>query len=135
MDGAGNSAAFEPNAAVGVETDEGFAEPFRIDYILNVWRNKCSDRQRLEVVFQLLNDLPTPYLGMVASRISPLLHKDFISQLPYELAVQILSLGGHKHLPSASLVSRYWNQVANDVKVWKSAYCWRGTSLDLGDSG
>jgi F-box and WD-40 domain protein 1/11 len=48
---------------------------------------------------------------------------DFITALPIELAIQILSHLDHKGLATAALVSRSWNKTSNTSHVWREAFC------------
>ena len=119
-----------PNAMMTEDTlmsfdlppDEGFAEPYRIDYILNVWKHRCSAEQKMLMAMQLLEGLSPRYLSQVSNIIMPKLHKDFISDLPFEIAVKILGMSNHRAVNNARAVSRYWQHLCCDYAVWKSLY-------------
>ncbi|KAH9992382.1 WD40-repeat-containing domain protein [Xylariaceae sp. FL0662B] len=51
-----------------------------------------------------------------------LVRKDFIAQLPAELAVQILSYLDAAQLAAASRVSRRWHQIGQDQHVWRQSF-------------
>ncbi|VDD81033.1 unnamed protein product [Mesocestoides corti] len=53
------------------------------------------------------------------SEIQPLLRRDFISHLPYEIAIKILSYLGPKDLLQCAQVSRVWHAVSEDPLLWK----------------
>jgi F-box and WD-40 domain protein 1/11 len=48
---------------------------------------------------------------------------DFITALPIELAIQILSHLDHRGLSQAALVSRDWLRMSNTSHVWREAFC------------
>ncbi|KAK8874041.1 quinon protein alcohol dehydrogenase-like superfamily [Apiospora arundinis] len=47
---------------------------------------------------------------------------DFISRLPFELAIQVLSYLGASHLAAASRVSKTWGDVAKDQQIWRDSF-------------
>ncbi|KAF9572853.1 hypothetical protein BGW38_008485, partial [Lunasporangiospora selenospora] len=47
---------------------------------------------------------------------------DFLSKLPYELAVYILHFVNMHDLTKVARISRTWNQFARDNEVWKNVY-------------
>lgn len=48
---------------------------------------------------------------------------DFITALPVELAIQILSHLDHRGLAQAALVSRDWLRISSSSHVWREAFC------------
>jgi F-box and WD-40 domain protein 1/11 len=48
---------------------------------------------------------------------------DFITTLPIELAIQILSHLDHRGLSQAALVSRDWLRISSTSHVWREAFC------------
>ncbi|KAI1074475.1 WD40-repeat-containing domain protein [Whalleya microplaca] len=64
----------------------------------------------------------------VATEQDSLARKDFISQLPSELSVQILSYLDAAQLAAASRVSRLWNQICQDQHVWRQSFLREKTS-------
>jgi len=48
---------------------------------------------------------------------------DFITALPIELAIQILSHLDHRGLSQAALVSRDWLRISSTSHVWREAFC------------
>jgi F-box and WD-40 domain protein 1/11 len=48
---------------------------------------------------------------------------DFMSRLPIELALQILSQLDHHGLAQAALVSKLWSRVSSNSTVWREAFC------------
>lgn len=59
---------------------------------------------------------------------------DFITALPTELAIQILSHLDHRGLSQAGLVSRDWLRISSTSHVWREAFC-REKSLTYAMSG
>lgn len=56
----------------------------------------------------------------MSTTIAPLLKRDFLYELPTELALHILSfVDDPRTLASASLVSRFWNNLVKDEATWK----------------
>jgi F-box and WD-40 domain protein 1/11 len=62
-----------------------------------------------------VHTLPQP----VDSSISKI---DFVSQLPVELAINILSHLDHYGLAQAALVSRNWSRISNNRHIWREAF-------------
>jgi F-box and WD-40 domain protein 1/11 len=59
---------------------------------------------------------------------------DFITALPIELAIQVLSHLDHRGLSQAALVSRDWLRISSTSHVWREAFC-REKSLTYAMSG
>ncbi|KAJ9125733.1 hypothetical protein QFC24_002517 [Naganishia onofrii] len=75
---------------------------------------------RLEILQSLLPVLSVPELLMLSSHIGPRLKRDFLRDLPIELALHILSfVDDPKTLARASAVSRYWHRLLEDEQTWK----------------
>jgi F-box and WD-40 domain protein 1/11 len=53
---------------------------------------------------------------------TPVSKVDFISRLPSELAVQILSHLDATHLASVARVSKAWNQIHQDQYIWRDSF-------------
>lgn len=47
---------------------------------------------------------------------------DFLSKLPYEIAIYILLFVDMHNLTKVALISRTWNQFSRDNEVWKNVY-------------
>ncbi len=95
---------------------------------------------RLALINALLPMLTTPELLMLSSHIGPRLKRDFLRDLPQEIALQILSFVGGlvlcserqrltirraaqvddpRTLARASCVSRHWRKLLEDEQTWK----------------
>ncbi|RKO87043.1 hypothetical protein BDK51DRAFT_40315, partial [Blyttiomyces helicus] len=83
-----------------------------------------------EFAFQLLLTVTTSTLASLTSRLTPLLQRDFISHLPSELAVHILSFTDPKTVGRAARVSRKWAELATDNTIWRSMFRARGWTVN-----
>ncbi|KAJ1935679.1 SCF ubiquitin ligase complex subunit cdc4, partial [Linderina macrospora] len=73
------------------------------------------------LLYQLLRRTPRPILQFATQTMLPVLHRDFISELPVEVSHHILKFMDTRSLCRASCVSRRWQDVVNgDYKVWKA---------------
>ncbi|KAK8088787.1 WD domain-containing protein [Apiospora hydei] len=57
-----------------------------------------------------------------AAQDSAISRVDFISQLPSELAIQVLSYLGATHLAAASRVCKAWGAVVKDQQIWRDSF-------------
>lgn len=72
------------------------------------------------LIFTLLRRSSIPVLQTVANIISPALRRDFLSDLPPELSVQILGYLDPTTLCRASLVCKNWKRLVDgEWRVWK----------------
>ncbi|GAA5797627.1 hypothetical protein HPULCUR_003018 [Helicostylum pulchrum] len=86
------------------ETDEGYVEQrFDEPFFMKKW---TDDQKAVNVV----------------ERLSPLLHRDFISSLPYEITTEILYYLDISALTCMSRVSKQWKQASEDQLVWKDLF-------------
>ncbi|KAJ3121722.1 hypothetical protein HK098_003454 [Nowakowskiella sp. JEL0407] len=69
----------------------------------------------------LLTSLPTTSIASVTSKLNSLLQRDFISLLPSELSIYILSFLTHETLFKVLQVSKKWNSVSQDSGVWRGS--------------
>lgn len=80
---------------------------------------------RLRLLEALLPQLSTPELLMLSANIGPRLKRDFLRDLPAELALHVLSfVEDATSLAKASLVSKHWYGLLQDEKTWKNM-CYR----------
>ncbi|KAI0314658.1 quinon protein alcohol dehydrogenase-like superfamily [Amylostereum chailletii] len=80
---------------------------------------RASAQQTEELVYSLLSSLPRSSLSRIQRRIVPLLHLDVVGLLPTEVALLIFSYLPWKSLLHCCLVSKRWNDLANDATLWK----------------
>lgn len=86
------------------------------------------------VMYQLLRRCSKPVLHFVADAVNPALKCDFLSLLPVELCLSIISHLDVKTLCRAAQVSKKWRQVINsDEKAWKHLFDTDGYVLPEGE--
>ncbi|KAJ3192926.1 hypothetical protein HK101_005738 [Irineochytrium annulatum] len=105
--------------SIPFEKDEGYEE-----------EGGWTDEQRGEFAFQLLLTVSSSTLASVTNRLIPLLQRDFISLLPYELAIHILSYTDAQTLGRAGGVSRKWKDVCSDNAIWRILYRKNGWTVN-----
>lgn len=90
-----------------------------------------SPEQRREFLGSVLADCTPTELLFVSSTVAPLLKRDFLCELPPELACYILSfIEEPQTLTRASCVSRYWNQLISDEWLWKRLCFMHGFEIE-----
>ncbi|KAJ2557605.1 SCF ubiquitin ligase complex subunit cdc4, partial [Coemansia sp. RSA 1933] len=73
------------------------------------------------LLHQLLRRTPRPALQFAAQTVLPVLHRDFIGDLPAEVAHHVLKFMGTRELCRAACASRKWQDVVNgDRTVWRA---------------
>lgn len=77
----------------------------------------AKDRQAF--LTNLIDFCSARELAHLSSLISPRLKVDFLSTLPIEVSLQIISYMDLKSLARASGVSRFWRSLVNDEHTWK----------------
>ena len=86
------------------------------------------------VMYQLLRRCPKPVLHFVADVVNPSLKCDFLSLLPVELGLHIVSHLDLRSLCSAAQVSKKWRQIIDsDEKAWKHLFDADGYVLQEGE--
>ncbi|KAI8811077.1 hypothetical protein BJ742DRAFT_149848 [Cladochytrium replicatum] len=85
----------------------------------NVNLATLTEEDKAELALQLLLSVKTATLSKVTAKLVPLLHRDFITNLPIELAVQILGLTDASSVARAARVCKSWAVVALDPSVWR----------------
>lgn len=98
----------------------------RISAIASISRHEFSSllpTQRRQFLCAILNDCTPDELSFVSTTIASLLKRDFLRDLPPELAIYILSfLDEPLTLLRAGRVSRYWNGLVADDWIWKHLF-------------
>ncbi|KAG2176980.1 hypothetical protein INT43_007634 [Umbelopsis isabellina] len=108
-------------------SDEGYVEQgFETPVYMKHWTNE----QKAEFAYQLLLTVPTSGVLAVVERLTPLLHKDLLALLPYEVSLHILSFTDINTLTSACQVSRQWRKLSQDQLLWRKLYFIKGWSVD-----
>lgn len=90
----------------------------RIEFA-NLMSQGPASRKRYLV--SLLNDCTPSELLFVSQTIAPMLRRDFLAELPPEIALHILSfVDDPKTLARASQVSKQWHDLVQDEWLWKT---------------
>nr|ODO02149.1 hypothetical protein L204_00876 [Cryptococcus depauperatus CBS 7855] len=85
--------------------------------------NNLLARQRFTFLLALVPELRLNEALVVSRKIEPLLRRDFLRELPLELALYCLSfVDDPKTLARAAQVSRYWNALLQDEKLWRDLF-------------
>ncbi|RSH89647.1 hypothetical protein EHS25_002198 [Saitozyma podzolica] len=121
------SAAASAAAAAGLKDGQGkgkgkdFGDPASLDPqdLLLSFRS-FSSAQRFAFLSALVGELRQNEALVVSRRIEPRLKRDFLRELPVELALHCLSFVDEaRTLGRASQVSRFWNQLLQDQNIWR----------------
>lgn len=88
--------------------------------ISHMWNlfGTASGEQRQIIMRGMLSQCCFPQLSDISTITKDLLRIDFIGSLPVELAFKVLGYLDAKSLCMASMVSKTWQQLANDDIVW-----------------
>ncbi|CAO0801722.1 unnamed protein product [Mucor circinelloides] len=78
----------------------------------------------------LLTSLPPNEVIQIVDRISPYLHRNILSQLPYEIAIEILGFLDVSSLIQASQVSRGWHALCEEQSLWRNLFEQEGWGYD-----
>ncbi|KAI8997363.1 WD40-repeat-containing domain protein [Pilobolus umbonatus] len=87
-----------------------------------MFMDEWSDDQKAEFAYQLLLCIPTSKTINLMDRLAPLLYRDFITLLSYEIALHIIRYLDIKSLARISRVSRRWKQVSEDQSLWRDLF-------------
>ncbi|KAJ3413694.1 hypothetical protein HDV05_007682 [Chytridiales sp. JEL 0842] len=104
--------------------------PIQHTELIDCLRASWTEEQRADLAYELLSSLETPLLSNVVNRLVPLLYRDFVADLPYELSIHILGYLDAPTLTRASLISKKWNAMAQDNYLWRSAFKRNGWSVN-----
>ncbi|KAI7868339.1 quinon protein alcohol dehydrogenase-like superfamily [Spinellus fusiger] len=88
--------------------------------ITHIWSlfSAAPDKQRLLILKGLLSTCCMPQLSFLYDAIKPLLRIDFISILPREVSLHVLSYLDATSLCHAAQVSQTWKSLADDNTLW-----------------
>ena len=78
------------------------------------------NKAKLSALEQLLELCDHMHIKHVHNYIEPKLQRDYISEMPRELILLLLTYVRPKDLYKLSQVSHYWHQIANDPILWKN---------------
>ncbi|KAH9922431.1 WD40-repeat-containing domain protein [Fomitopsis serialis] len=91
---------------------------------------------RFQYLAGLLADCTPAELLFISTTITPLLRRDFLKDLPAELAFHVLSfIDDPKTLARASRVSRTWHQLLDDQWLWRRMCDIHGYPFPEGEDG
>ncbi|CAG8541512.1 1493_t:CDS:2 [Paraglomus occultum] len=114
-------------------TDEGYndvCEEPKNEIPIPHWVTALTEDQRVEFAVSLLLTLPTSKLAEIHHRIAPLLHRDFLALLPYELSIHVLSFLDAQTLCCAARVSKKWREITSDGIIWRRLFLEKGWSVN-----
>ncbi|SPO29126.1 related to F-box/WD40 repeat protein 7 [Ustilago trichophora] len=115
-------------AAVAAATASASHPPFVVDpqdpsqllKHLSLILPQYTQSARFKLVSELVDLFSVRELAHLSSVITPRLKVDFLSALPIEVSLNILSfIDDPKTLARASCVSRFWRSLVNDEHTWK----------------
>uniref|UniRef100_A0A914BVR0 F-box domain-containing protein n=1 Tax=Acrobeloides nanus TaxID=290746 RepID=A0A914BVR0_9BILA len=89
---------------------------------LNEWLDTfkvMSSSQQYDALNELISTCSLPHIRFMRAVIEPLLRRDFISLLPKEISLYILSFLSPSDLSNAAQICHYWKKLAEDTKLWK----------------
>ncbi|EAL22884.1 hypothetical protein CNBA6530 [Cryptococcus deneoformans B-3501A] len=105
-----------PNMGSGVELSALFSLPSLVSHF-----DTLPDRLQQHFLMHLLRRSRMPTLQRISNFVSTALRRDFITQLPHEVAIQILKSVDGKSLASASRVCKKWKRIIDmERSVWKA---------------
>jgi F-box-like len=84
---------------------------------------------RAHMAMLIIGTLQPSYIAKISAHTDRLTKKDFLKDLPYEIAIKTMEFTDHKTLGRAALVSSTWKSVVSDTLLWKSIYCSQGWSI------
>lgn len=80
--------------------------------------NKLNHEDRLQVLQDIINLSNSKELSIINQRSFLLLRVDFLTKLPFELSLRVLSFCDAKTLCMVSRVCKAWMKLANDDWIW-----------------
>ena len=84
---------------------------------LNIFSGSIPQKREL-LLKMILNLCCSPQLSFISSEVNSLIKIDFISTLPQEISMKILSYLDCSSLCNASIVSKTWKAMADDDRIW-----------------
>lgn len=93
------------------------------DHTTEAWLNtfkEWNNKNKLNALEQILEICEHSHIKHVHNFIEPKLQRDYISELPRELVLLLLTYVRPRDLYKLAQVSHYWHQIANDTILWKN---------------
>jgi len=80
-----------------------------------------NEHARLEYLNKVITQCTPKELSYISTLISPLLKRDFLQELPTELALHVLSYIAdfHELVRNVGCVCKYWRRLSNDDWLWR----------------
>lgn len=114
------SELFSHGISVAADTDEPSSPHASPAALANAFASLPSSA-RLDTLSTLVSLLSVSELAALHTLLAPLLKRNFLSDLPPELALHVLRLtDSPQTLCAAQLVSRRWNELVRDDSVWRA---------------
>ncbi|WWD22891.1 hypothetical protein CI109_107386 [Kwoniella shandongensis] len=113
----------ERDRMIGRRKGKGVAEQYGDPHDLLGRFNALHPAHRFTFLSELIGELRLNEALVVSRKIEPLLRRDFLRELPLELALNCLSfVDDPQTLARAAQVSRYWNTLLQDEQTWKDLF-------------
>lgn len=93
------------------------SEQVEIHHIISKFTNS-NDKIRTLIIDGILNSCCFPQLSYASTQLKQMIKIDFISILPQELSLKILSYLDCESLCQATMVCKRWKVLADDDRVW-----------------
>jgi hypothetical protein len=93
------------------------------DRATEIWLNtfkEWNNKNKLCALEQILEICEHSHIKHVHNFIEPKLQRDYISELPKELILLLLTYVRPRDLYKLAQVSHYWHLIANDTILWKN---------------
>ncbi|RCH94286.1 hypothetical protein CU098_009704, partial [Rhizopus stolonifer] len=104
-----------------------YEEPeFKLPLFMKDW----TDEKKADFAYGLLTCITSSSRSKVADRLYNLIHRDYISALPFEIKLDILCYLDLSSLFRLSLVSKEWHKVIEDQTIWKERFLQSGWGLN-----
>jgi hypothetical protein len=91
---------------------------------------RWSMKTKFTFLDQLLEACPWQCIKHVHNHIEPKMQRDYVSELPRELCLLMLTYVRPRDLNKLAQVNRYWREAANDSILWKSMCKAAGVNLN-----
>lgn len=99
---------------------QGSSDPAHYSKLEFAALRPAGSMARQQYLASLLAECSPSELLFVLSTITPLMKRDFLRELPTELALHIVSyIEDAQTLACASCVSKFWNSLLRDERTWK----------------
>jgi hypothetical protein len=111
------------NLEISSKIEENIIRGYKNDQVTEEWLNtfrEWNSKFKLNALEQILEICEHSHIKHVHNFIEPKLQRDYISELPRELVLLLLTYVRPKDLYKLAQVSNYWQLIANDTILWKN---------------